>query len=96
MLVVRVELHSAITGEVSTLATAVIDNVGGTKHRGDYRARVYKKGIWERFQSFLQPRPAWELVRTAKPLREGFVSNHPRLSQPVWSLVRKALESMNY
>lgn len=90
MLVVRVELHSAITGDVTTLATALIDNVGGTELRGDYRARAYAKGTWEKFKS------GWDFVRKAKPIRSGTVENHPRITAPVWSLVRKSLESMGY
>ena len=29
-------------------------------------------------------------------VRNGEVGNHPRLRQPVWSLVRKALENLRY
>lgn len=96
MIVVKVELHSAITGEVTNLATAIIDNIGGTKQRGNYRARAYRKGTWERYARYIHPRQGWAMVRDARPQRTGHVDNHPRLSAPVWSLVRKALESMGY
>jgi hypothetical protein len=96
MIVVRVELHGARTGRVLELGTVIIDNVGGTDTRGDYRTRAYRKGTWARFMGYVQPAPAWALVRKAKPSREGSVTNHPRLSAPIWTLVRKGLESMGY
>lgn len=97
MIVVRVELHSAITNKVTDLGTVVIDNLGtGTKARGDYRARAYRKGTIKRFLGYVQPAPLWQMVRQAKANREGQVADHPRLSVPVWSLVRKSLESMGY
>lgn len=65
MLVVRVELHSAITNKVTDLGTMVIDNVGGTSSRGNYRTRTYRKGTINRFVSFIQPAPLWQLVRKA-------------------------------
>lgn len=37
MLVVRVELHSAVTGNVTEIGRMVIANVGGTQQVGDYR-----------------------------------------------------------
>lgn len=38
MLVVKVELHSAVTGRVTTIATGTIVNTGtGTTTRGSYR-----------------------------------------------------------
>jgi hypothetical protein len=98
MIVVRVELWSAISGKVTDLGTVCIDNTGVSQKgtRGDYRARSYRKGTWKRFGGYLHPRQAWALVRNTKPSRTGEVTNHPRKSAPIWSLVRKALESMDY
>lgn len=94
MIVVKVELHSAVTGRVTTLGTAVIDNVGGTTTLGNYRARVYRKGA-ERSVGGPNPPAYWPLLqKTAQ--REGNVKDHPRLAEPVWSLVRKALVGMGY
>jgi hypothetical protein len=72
MLVVRVELHSAITGKVSEIARMHVCNVGGTETHGDYRARVL------RFPKFMHQtrdssvtnyrrlaRPVWDLVTLA-------------------------------
>lgn len=86
MIVVKVELHSAIDGRVETLGTAIIDNVGGSTTRGNYRVRAWPKGS-------LDPR---RLLMSRKPHREGAVNDHRRLAEPVWSLVRKALEAMRY
>lgn len=83
MIVVRVELHSAITGQVEELSRVVIDNIGGTKSRGDYRVRAYRKG------SALFP-------LTKNVIREGAVNGHARLAEPVINLVAKALSAMGY
>lgn len=96
MIVVRVELHSAVGNDVTDLGTVVIDNQGGTNTRGDYRARAYRKGAFKRFVGYWTPSPAWALTRKAKPTRTGEVTNHPRKAEPIWSLVRKSLETMGY
>lgn len=68
MLVVKIELHSAVTGRVTTLATGKIVNTGtGTPTRGNYYAvlrdaagREWKRGTAEDF-----PRTrllAWDLL----------------------------------
>lgn len=87
MIVVRVELWSAVTGEVSELARMTIDNVGGTRELGDYRART------------MRGRSAEALHRAMLRgviQREGKVLRHPRLREHVWNLVGKALCSMGY
>ena len=71
MLMVKIELHSALTGEIKTLATGKIVNTGaGTPTRGCYRVelrdaagRVWKTGSVENF-----PRKrllAWDLLHAA-------------------------------
>lgn len=90
MIVVRVELHSAIDGRTEDLGTLVIDNVGGTRTRGDYRCRMYRKGDAERVGG------ARRLIPLAKPIREGRVEGHARLAEPVHGLVAKALKEMGY
>jgi hypothetical protein len=41
MLVVKIELHSAVTGRVTTIATGTIINTGtGTPTRGNYRVEL--------------------------------------------------------
>jgi hypothetical protein len=83
MIIVRVELHSAITGQVTELARMDICNVGGTTTRGDYECKAMRG----RDHQSLSKRIAQ---------REGRVFGHPRLSQHVWHLVAKALKALNY
>jgi hypothetical protein len=89
MLVVKVELHSAITGVVSTLATLAIANDGrGTETKGDYDGWAFPKQPGSRPVDFTRPLP--------KPFKRGRVEGHPRLSQHVWHLVAKMLNNMGY
>lgn len=71
MLVVKIELHSAVTGKVTTLATGKIVNTGaGTPTQGNYRielrdaaGRPWRSGTVEGF-----PRKrllAWDLLYRA-------------------------------
>lgn len=87
MIVVRVELWSANTGEVSELARMTIDNVGGTMHAGDYRTRTLRGRSAEALHRAM-------LNNTVQ--REGKVLGHPRLREHVWNLVSKALTGMGY
>lgn len=89
MIVVKVELHSAITGRVSRIGTVRIANVGGSKTRGDYQCESFRAGeLWPDKRHRFRLRPA--------AVRSGEVKGHARKREPVLSLVRKALESMNY
>jgi hypothetical protein len=71
MLIVKIELHSAVTGEIKTIATGKIVNTGaGTPTQGDYRVelrdavgRPWKSGTVKDF-----PRKrllAWDLLARA-------------------------------
>lgn len=82
MLVVKIELHSARTGEKKTLGKMIIANVGGTRERGDYRVAVGHK------RNADDLRKIW-----SKPIREGEVKSYPRMSYNVWRLVARALLS---
>lgn len=79
MIVVKVELHSALTGKVSELGRMVISNDGGSRgaKRSDYTARVCRKGSTD-FTS---------------PMRTGEVKDWPRLSYNIWRLVCRSLKS---
>ena len=81
MIVVRVELHSAITGEKTELARMIVDNVGGNKTSGNYRCRT------------LRGRSSAVLDRR-EVQREGKVIGFPRLSQHIWNLVASSLCGM--
>lgn len=84
MLIVRVELHSAITGVVTEIARMNIWNTtGGTRELGEYECATLRG----RCKSALDKR---------KKQREGSVHEHPRLREHVWCLVSKALKSMGY
>lgn len=77
MIIVKVELHSAITGEVTEIGRAAICNAGtGTAKRGDYSVHVCRRGSTD-----------WR-----NPIRLGEVNNYPRLSYNVWRLIIRALK----
>ena len=93
MLVVRVELWSAVTGKKTEIARAVIANDGtGTTRRGNYWA----KSMRGRDEEALQASMVSILTGKTKPVHEGVIENHDRLGQHVWVLVAKALTAMGY
>lgn len=83
MIVVRVELHSAITGQVTELARAHISNIGGTNEIRDYECVT------------LRGRSTATLDRRI-PQSHGKVLGHASLREHVWNLVTKALTGMGY
>lgn len=83
MIVIRVELWSAITGAKTELARMHICNVGGTENLGNYDCET------------LRGRSTEDLDR-AVVQRRCQVRGHPKLSQHVWHLVAKALSGMGY
>lgn len=87
MLVIRVELWSAVTGVKTEIARMMIHNRGGTRTRGDYGVEVYRG----RDEATLH-----KAMVGGKPFKEGLVTSHPRLSEHVWNLVGKALRSTGY
>ena len=92
MLMIKIELWPyGRQDQAQELGRLWVANTGGTRTKGEYKTAVMRKG---------EIRCPWEHGRggneTAEPVREGVVLDHPRLSEPVWSLVRKALEGMGY
>lgn len=84
MLVVRVELHSAITGATTEIARFDIWNTTkGTRTKGDYECASFRGRTREDLKR-----------RTVQ--RTGKVEDYPRLSQHVLCLVHRALTSMGY
>lgn len=83
MLLVKIELHSAITGQISDLGSMIIanDNTGDPEY-GNYDVRM--------------ARPQQHLVAAIwrNPERKGRVENYPRLELPVWELVRRSLDAL--
>lgn len=84
MIVVRVELHSAITGKVTELARMAICNDGsGSARVGNYTG-----------ESFVgRDKDALDRRTVSK---RGSVRNWRRLDFHVWNLVRRMLEDMGY
>ncbi|CBX87953.1 hypothetical protein [Roseovarius Plymouth podovirus 1] len=82
MLVLKLELHSARTGEIEEIGRTIIANVGGTSHRGNYICKIARK------RDTFSNTDTWR-----EPLRTGDVKNYPRLSYNVWRLVIRALLS---
>lgn len=84
MLVIRVELHSAITHEITEIARMQLYNDGeGTRTRGDYVGEVFRGRNFE----------ALDLGTVHK---RGAVKNWPRLQKHVWRLVTAMLLNMGY
>ena len=90
MLIVKIELHSAVTGQVTTIATGKIVNTGtGSPTQGNYRielqdaaGRQWKTGHIEGF-----PRKrllAWDLLvsrlgKTCRKSKSGTSNSRSRL-----------------
>jgi hypothetical protein len=83
MIVVRVELHSAITKRVTELARMHICNIGGTADRGDYSVETFRG----RDKEALDRRVV---------TRKGNIRDYPRLAIHVWHLVYEALKALKY
>lgn len=84
MIIVRVELHSARTREVTELARMEIANTGtGTLARGNYHGRT------------LRGRNATTLDAGVMQ-RGGEVLNYPRQAIHIWHLVARMLLAMGY
>lgn len=90
MIVIRVELWSAVSGQKSELARMVIDNIGGTTNLGDYRCRTLRGRSEDALDRALLT------MSSTGTQREGRVLGHARLREHVWNLVAKALIGMAY
>lgn len=92
MIVVRVELWSAITGKRSEIARAVIHNTGGTKTKGDYGVVTMRGRDAETLEANM-----WAVLKgEAKPVHQGEVKGHARLREHVLNLVAKGLAAAGY
>lgn len=89
MIVVKVELMSAITGKTTELARMTICNEGTSNNPnfGDYTCKTHRG----RDREILE-----KSMRDGSSTRAGTVKHHARLAQHVWNLVAKALKNMNY
>lgn len=51
MIIIKVELHSAITGEVTEIGRMhIVNDASGTKDRGNYYAHIMRRGTTNRVQ----------------------------------------------
>lgn len=86
MIVVKVELHSANTGNVTELGKMIIANDGRRSSndptRGDYTVKLGRRGN-------TKDEEVWN-----KPLRVGEVKDYPRLTYSIWILVARALKAV--
>ena len=88
MIVVKVELHSAISGQIMKIGEAVIYNDGtGTNAKGNYETRSFRAPNY-----FKRERGGTEknVVRRAR------VERYDRVNAPVLELVSRALQAMGY
>lgn len=85
MIVVRVELHSAVTSKVTELARIHIANDGThmNPRYGNYLAHVFRGRSKEQLDRHTL-------------LKSAVIVNHPRKQQHVWNLVAKVLSTMRY
>ncbi len=84
MIVVRVELHSAVTRKVTELARMHIVNDGlGNATHGNYRVTTFRGRSCEALDK--------RVVN-----RDGMLRNWPRESLHVWNLVCRALVELRY
>lgn len=80
MIVVRVELHSARTGKITEIGRMTITNDGTHETPG-------KRG---NYLVRLMRRGSVDVIQ-----RSGAVKDHARKSASIWTLVRKALASVD-
>lgn len=83
MIVVRVELHSAIDGSKTELARMHICNVNGNRQWADYEATTFRGRCAEALSKLV-------------PRRHSEVKHHAKARLHVWNLVGKALRNMGY
>lgn len=95
MLVVRVELWSAITGVKTEIARMIIHNVGVSNEgkKGDYKILTLKGRSKDALDKAMT---SWWNGGKHLITREGEVKGHNRLSEHVWNLVAKALKGVKY
>jgi hypothetical protein len=97
MLVVKVELHSAVDGRTEELGRLCIANVGGTRTRGKYNAAAFRKGKGQTREDLaVGALRGLQADRARGVIRASTVDDYARLSDPVWNLVVRALRGMGY
>lgn len=87
MIVIRVELWSAIDGQKTELARAMIHNVADAGRVADYAGETYRGRSADALDDAMSRR---QVAREAK------VTGHRKLDLHVWHLVAKMLIAMGY
>lgn len=92
MLVVKVELHSAIDGSVSEIARMLIANDGASEAPGlgHYDCLALRGRSAETFDRAMRSGLGRQWPKRAR------VENYPRQRLHVWNLVRRALSALGY
>jgi hypothetical protein len=89
MLIIRVELHSAVTGKVTEIARMLMYNDG----TGDVKMGNYKgKTVPGKTEGPMIP----QTIHQRRPMRSAEVKLYPRTRLNVWHLVRRMLDNMGY
>lgn len=96
MIVCDIKLLGSNSDRETVLGLLIIDQQYMTHdgRRADYRVRMYRKGT----KLFKNEGRGWSFAHgtNPKPIREGSVLNHARLTEPVQNLVAKALKELGY
>lgn len=87
MIVVRVELWSAVSGAKTELARMHISNDAGVTLEN------HRRGSYDGETFVGRSRQDLDRMRTSK---KGRVENYPRLDLHVWNLVARMLQTMGY
>ena len=90
MIVVKVELHSAVTGKITEIARMWIANDGSnlSNNRGNYWAKTLRGRGFSALSK--------HKLNNYRANRTGFVNNYPRSRMHVWTLVSRCLNAMEY
>lgn len=109
MIVVKIELVSARTGDTTELGRMVIcndgtqmdPNVAGQPDRGNYDVYLGKRGEFDRVEGKLRGTMDNQEIDFSvskavhnKPLRTASVKDYPRLAYSVWVLIARALKAL--
>ena len=94
MIVVTIELRSAVSGEGEVIGTMMLGNEGVRGTKADYSVHVGRRSTAARYAKELHPfKPTTVELFMKGAMRTGRVTNYPRDSYNVWRLVCRALRA---
>lgn len=93
MIIIRVELHSAITHKATELARMIIANDGTEQNprKGNYNVAVLRGRNKEALDKSML-----KYLGGGEPFKKIHVKNWPRTALHVWNLVQVALTTLDY